>query len=465
MKLHHLHIFKMSVFDLHDSTPFFCDLIGRALLQAGAIGEEDLRSKLNHYLMGHFPKCYTGGLSLARQLSLDNMRDFLNSPGLYIRSELEVLHVIRDWILVSPHERASFILELLLCMRIKDMKDEEKQFLTRSDIFQLLSNENQLFLLNSDVPSRSPRIYPCVVGLVTRDPPIGEEPNSYRRLRDSHVFVYKPEENRLVRLARLMKIRQGSSEATGYKAFSHKGHYVVLSGGEFSIGRNNWNKLVWRYDPLSDRWKDSLTLVDPQRHHAVCSIDEKIYLIGGYGRHRCVLDSVYVMDLNTSDVRDLEPLPVPMHSPGATAFGNDFIYVFKSEACVYDVQKDSWTRLSSIAIPKNVEFSSALAFKDTIYLTSSHSRGLYTFKPKKDEVIRLIGQFHCEVQNVCIVKGIIYSFSSDQFDCKSSIESYDCSTGTFAQLWEERNEKMDFSPYYSFGCFPLLMLKDIENPL
>ncbi|QQP34631.1 Hypothetical protein FKW44_022581 [Caligus rogercresseyi] len=42
-----------------------------------------------------------------------------------------------------------------------------------------------------------------------------------------------------------------------------------------------------------------------------------------------------------------------MHSPGATAFGNDFIYVFKSEACVYDVQKDSWTRLSSIAIPKN----------------------------------------------------------------------------------------------------------------
>ncbi|QQP34629.1 Hypothetical protein FKW44_022579 [Caligus rogercresseyi] len=56
------------------------------------------------------------------------------------------------------------------------MKDEEKQFLTRSDIFQLLSNENQLFLLNSDVPSRSPRIYPCVVGLVTRDPPIGRSP-------------------------------------------------------------------------------------------------------------------------------------------------------------------------------------------------------------------------------------------------------------------------------------------------
>ena len=67
-----------------------------------------------------------------------------------------------------------------------------------------------------------------------------------------------------------------------------------------------------------------------------------------------------------------------------------------------------------------------------------------------------------ETQNVCIVNAVIYNFSSDQFDYYSTIESYDIEEESFEMLFKTEDEGLDFSPYFSFGCFALVKYPDFK---
>ena len=71
--------------------------------------------------------------------------------------------------------------------------------------------------------------------------------------------------------------------------------------------------------------------------------------------------------------------------------------------------------------------------------------------------VQLVGKFSNEAQNICIVDNVIYNFTTDQFDYKSSIETYDISRKKFDNLWEKNTDDFDFSPYYSSGCFPVVI--------
>ena len=55
-----------------------------------------------------------------------------------------------------------------------------------------------------------------------------------------------------------------------------------------------------------------------------------------------------------------------------------------------------------------------------------------------------------------MVESIIYNFSSDQFAYYSTIETYDLKSGAFDMPFQTEDESLDFSPYFSFGCFALV---------
>ena len=139
-----------------------------------------------------------------------------------------------------------------------------------------------------------------------------------------------------------------------------------------------------------------------------------------------------------------------------------------------------WTKVSNIVLPKHMEFTCALVHGNYIYLTGSHAYELYRLNPdyitdegcvatvvsettsnavqKGGEIqLELVGKFANEAQNVCVVGNTIYNFSTDQFDYKSAIETYDLETGHFSVVWEKDAEDFDFSPYHSAGCFPLVI--------
>ena len=251
------------------------------------------------------------------------------------------------------------------------------------------------------------------------------------------------------------------------------GSRLYLTGGEFGLGRGDWNMAVVGYDVLTDRWEEAGRLGCPRRHHGA-AVDEqgkKVAVVGGFGRLRDFQASGEVIDLESGQVVELPNLPEGVKSPACCYFKGS-LYVIKRK--VYKLEETaegtkSWKDLGVEVAPKH-DFVLAVTSDDQIYLTSKHDYKLFrldlggegsdegSHAPSLKEVES--GQFKYETQNLCLVSGVIYNFSSDQFGTTSCVESFDPSKGTFEVVWEGETETaqtpIDFSPYYSLGCFPIV---------
>ena len=214
----------------------------------------------------------------------------------------------------------------------------------------------------------------------------------------------------------------------------------------------------------------NFTLFYSRRHHAVCLSEngKGLYLIGGFGKKRLILDKVEYLCLETRDVVEIPAMPSQLFSP-ASSFLNGRLYVIKNQIFEYEPNLKSWSNLLIEKIPKNIEFNRAIVYKDSIYLTGNHSYDLFRFKPDKSQPhidgnvveprheLRHLGKFFTETQNVCLVGDELFNFSTDPFEYKSTVETYNIKTGKFKIVWEKETEELDFSPYQSLGCFPLVI--------
>ena len=166
-------------------------------------------------------------------------------------------------------------------------------------------------------------------------------------------------------------------------------------------------------------------------------------------------------DEKTCELKPCANLPQPLYSIG-TSFHQGKLYTFDSQisAIVYDPEKEKWEKaFPHVEFPSDLKIKSVMFHKDRVFLTSSHGYSLYSFPTMATEPsvkVTKIGDFQQETQNVCLVHSKIYNFSSDQFAYFSTIESYDIKEDSFETLFKTEDEEIDFSPYYSFGCFPLV---------
>ena len=213
-----------------------------------------------------------------------------------------------------------------------------------------------------------------------------------------------------------------------------------------------------------------------------------IYLVGGFGKNRLILDTVDYLCLETLKLTSLPPLPIQMYSPAVCCFRGQ-LFVIKSQIFVYDTTLKLWSKIDNVTLPKHMEFNRALVHENYIYLTGNHAYELYRLNPddinrNRDENVRIadeslpdisqkppvqpskaedkpalefLGKFANEAQNVCVVANTIYNFSTDQFEYNSVIETYNLETRKFNVVWEKETHQFDFSPYYSSGCFPLII--------
>ena len=76
-----------------------------------------------------------------------------------------------------------------------------------------------------------------------------------------------------------------------------------------------------------------------------------------------------------------------------------------------------------------------------------------------------LGRFSSEAQNLCLVDGVIYNFSTEQFDDISTVETYSVLGGKFAQPWTKKGKVYDFNPNKSVGAFPLVIYPDMKSSL
>ena len=286
--------------------------------------------------------------------------------------------------------------------------------------------------------------FPCCIGRYKKSP---------------YIFMYDQDESNLKPFLSLnAKATLNDITACGFQVAS-TGISLFIVGGEFSLGRGNWNSKIWKYDTITEEWA-SFNLENPRRHHSLAVNEDTVYIIGGFGRHRVISDKVEFFKDNSTDIKSSTSLPEPLFGM-ATFWHREKLHVIKNQfnSFAFDPIEDKWCKVySQVQFPTNVEFNFALVHCDEVYLTTRHGFKLFRLPLEDKEKVELteVGTFQSETQNVCLVDGIIYNFSSDQFDYYSTIERYDITKGHFDLLFKTEDEEIDFSPYFSFGCFPLV---------
>ena len=84
---------------------------------------------------------------------------------------------------------------------------------------------------------------------------------------------------------------------------------------------------------------------------------------------------------------------------------------------------------------------------------------------EQDVEPEFLGRFSNEAQNLCLVDGVIYNFSTEQFDDISAVETYSVREGNFSQPWTKKGKVYDFNPNKSVGAFPLVIYPDMKSSL
>ena len=137
---------------------------------------------------------------------------------------------------------------------------------------------------------------------------------------------------------------------------------------------------------------------------------------------------------------------------------------------MFEPSLKTWSKLTDVDIPQNIEFNRAIVYENSIFLTGNHSYELFCLKPpikrqshnkgnepQTGHKLELIGKFSTETHNVSLVGHEIFNFSTNQFEYISTIETYNLKTKEFKVVWEKETEEFDFSPYQPIACFPLVV--------
>ena len=107
---------------------------------------------------------------------------------------------------------------------------------------------------------------------------------------------------------------------------------------------------MWKYDSLTEEWKNIFKLENPRRHHSLAFEENHLYIIGGFGRHRVKLDTLDCFKEETDQIttHSCASLPDPSFSM-ATFCHEGKLYTLKSQfdSLVYDPANDRWSKAFS----------------------------------------------------------------------------------------------------------------------
>lgn len=316
---------------------------------------------------------------------------------------------------------------------------------------------------------RTPPFVPCVVGHVRRSENSSDGPSlkKSKQVEGPSLFMFNFKTKSFKSLVQLSKVHEGPVEASGYKVCT-LGKDVYIFGGEYMFGYSNWQNSVWRWDSFKNIWNIETSLLSSRRHHSICVHEEFIYLIGGYGKHRIILDSVDRYDTFKCSWKRCASLPSPLYS-AACCSHKGIIYVFSHQIFTYDQQLDEWHTLANVRLPADATFSQAMSVKDGgIYLTSVYSNFLYHFDPDAESLeVCVVGKFENNVLNCCYVESLqsIFTFSTGEgsesagFPPVHQVETFDVGSKLFTVLWKQISDAgliTDFGIRHSLGCFSFL---------
>lgn len=349
----------------------------------------------------------------------------------------------------------------LSCWNNQNVEEEP-----RKEESQLFCFAPEVLRLAKELLEKAPRstpLVPCIVGHLRHSD--GGDTNPTKKTKQAtgpSLLIFNLESNSFQKLVTLSKVHEGPIEASGYKVCSI-GRDVYIFGGEYLFGYGDWQTSVWRWDSFRNLWHMETKLPAPRRHHSICVLNDHIFLIGGYGKHRIILDNVDRYDPVNCSWKKCAPLPAAGYSSACCSY-KGIIYVFSHQIYMYDPVRDKWSTSANIS-PRSETFSQALSVpNDGIYLTSVFSNVLYHIRPESSLQPEAVGEFQTTPRLSCYLEtiGCVLTFTTvaelGSSDEKThQIERFDLKKRSFSVVWKEAcgsSSILDFG--HNLGCFPYI---------
>ncbi|XP_034834014.1 actin-binding protein IPP-like [Maniola hyperantus] len=166
---------------------------------------------------------------------------------------------------------------------------------------------------------------------------------------------------------------------------------LVVVCGEHGRGTGIFMKDVKVYDTLKKTWTQFGVQLPPRRHAGVTTVGDLLYIVGGVGEFRIVLETAVVFDLKERSCRQIAKLPDAIQSPAVCthnnkvyAAGHQNIYCYET----YD-DKDFWHLIQYY--DRRISFMRS--FNNYIYCMQSYYSDLYRFRPGTDDCLTCVASF------------------------------------------------------------------------
>ncbi|XP_043282708.1 uncharacterized protein [Venturia canescens] len=139
-------------------------------------------------------------------------------------------------------------------------------------------------------------------------------------------------------------LEDNGREMVGFQVIG-RGFNIYFVGGEQGLGSGRYNITVWRYCPFSKKWYILTELRRKRRHMAVAFIENKLYLFGGVGHHRCKVLTVDIFDVHTEKWSDGQRIPHEFtRLPTSCVLKKHKFIYFYSHYYIYDPSRNHWSQ-------------------------------------------------------------------------------------------------------------------------
>ncbi|KAJ0173770.1 hypothetical protein K1T71_010919 [Dendrolimus kikuchii] len=196
----------------------------------------------------------------------------------------------------------------------------------------------------------------------------------------------------------------------GWSVTSWGANKLVVVCGEHGRGTGMFMRDVKVYDTFRNEWTDHGVQLPQRRHAGVTVFGDTLYLIGGVGGFRVVLDTAVAYDLKQRSFRKIAKLPDTIQNPAVCTHKNK-VYA-TGHKNIYRYEDFGAHDLWRTAVSTDIRVNCMVSYKKYIYCTQSYFRLLYRFQPDVDEKLVLITSYSNPTAGICTLDDCLMAFTS-----------------------------------------------------
>ncbi|XP_038222542.1 kelch-like protein 40b [Zerene cesonia] len=174
--------------------------------------------------------------------------------------------------------------------------------------------------------------------------------------------------------------------------------FIVICG-EHGRGTGMFMQDVRVYDILRKEWTRHGVLLPSRRHAGFVVKGDSLYIVGGVGSFRVILDTAIIYDLKQRSFRKIAKFPDAMQSPAVCLHDN--VVYSAGHKNIYEYEDLGSTDNWKAVVRTDIRMSCIRSFRKYIYCTQSYFSHLYRFKPGLDAKLEVISAFSSPPATVC----------------------------------------------------------------